>query len=58
MPENLSYEVFDYGDRLEPGKQIKIEHRISMPRPDIAGLVSQTAEALEKQRGKAPTRNV
>ena len=53
MPENLSYEVFDYGDRLEPGKQIKIEHRISMPRPDIAGLVSQTAEALEKQRGES-----
>lgn len=53
MPENFSYEVFDYGDRLEPGKEIKIEHKISMPRPDIAGLVSQTAEALEKQRGES-----
>ena len=53
MPENLSYEVFDYGDRLEPGQQIKIEHRISMSRPDIAELVSQTAEALEKQRGES-----
>ena len=53
MPENLSYEVFDYGDRLEPGKEIKMEHRISMSKPDIAGLVSQTAEALEKLRGES-----
>lgn len=48
MPENLSYEVFDYGDRLEPGKQIKFEHSISMQRPEIAGLISHTAEELEK----------
>ncbi|GEM_PF-667963 len=53
MSDEILYNVFDYGDRLEPGKQITIEHRVSMPNPDIAGLVSKTAEALEKQRGES-----
>lgn len=53
MSDEILYNVFDYGDRLEPGKQITIEHRVSMPEPEIAGLVSKTAEALEKQRGES-----
>lgn len=53
MLDEILYNVFDYGDRLEPGKQITIEHRVSMPNPEIAGLVSKTAEALEKQRGES-----
>lgn len=48
MSDTPSYNVSDYGDRLEPGEQIKIEHKVSTPNPDIAGLVSHTAKELEK----------
>lgn len=49
MSDTISYNVSDYGDRLKPGEEIKIEHKVSTPNPEITGLVSQTAEALEKQ---------
>lgn len=49
MPENFKYSVSDCGDRLKPGERLKIEHYILLPSPAIAGLVSQSAEALEKQ---------
>lgn len=48
MPDTMSYEVSDYEDRLEPGKRLKIEHKVSTPAPEIAKLVSHTAEELEK----------
>lgn len=53
MPDTSSYRVSDYGDTLEPGERLKIEHKVSTPNPAIAGLVSQTAEALEKLRGES-----
>ena len=48
MPDTVSYNVSDYADRLEPGEKIKIEHTVSTPNPEIAGLVSHTAKELEK----------
>ena len=48
MPDTVSYNVSDYADRLEPGELIRIEHRVSTPNPEIAGLVSHTAKELEK----------
>ena len=48
MLDTVSYNVSDYADRLEPGEKIKIEHTVSTPNPEIAGLVSHTAKELEK----------
>lgn len=50
MSDTPSYNVSDYGDRLEPGKRLNLEHYISTPSPEIAGLVSRRPAELERLR--------
>jgi len=50
LSDTPSYTVSDYGDRLEPGKRLKLEHYISTPSPEIAGLVSRSPAELERLR--------
>lgn len=50
MPDTVSYKVSDYGDRLDEGNRLRLEHYISMPDAQIAGLISQNTEDLERLR--------
>lgn len=50
MEENKDYRAYRYGDHLEPGAEIKIEHRIFCEGGDISGLITMGAESLEAMR--------
>lgn len=51
MPEKPIYQVSNYGDRIEPGRVAKIEHRIYyMESPDLSGLIGKSLAMLDKLR--------
>ena len=50
MQNTPSYQTYNYADKLEAGKRIRIEHLISMSKPEIDGLVSRDLAVLTKQR--------
>lgn len=50
MQNTPSYQTYNYADKLDAGKRIRIEHLISMSKPEIAGLVSHDLAVLAKQR--------
>ena len=50
MEENKDYRAYRYGDHLEPGAELKIEHRIFCEDGDISGLITMGAESLEAMR--------
>lgn len=50
MQNTPSYQTYNYADKLESGNRIRIEHLISMSKPEIAGLVSHDLVVLVKQR--------
>lgn len=50
MEENKDYRAFRYGDRLEPGYELKIEHSITCEAVDISTLITMGAQGLEAMR--------
>ena len=47
MEENKDYRAYRYGDHLEPGAELKIEHSVSCEDVDISSLITMGAENLE-----------
>ena len=50
MEENKDYRAYRYGDHLEPGSELKIEHSIYCEDVDISSLITMGAENLEAMR--------
>ena len=50
MEENKDYRAYRYGDHLEPGAELKIEHSIFCEDVDISSLITMGAENLESMR--------
>ena len=50
MEENKDYRAYRYGDHLEPGAELKIEHSVSCEDVDISSLITMGAENLESMR--------
>lgn len=50
VEENKDYRAYRYGDHLEPGHELKIEHSISCEDVDISSLITMGAESLEAMR--------
>ena len=50
MEENKDYRAYRYGDHLEPGAELKIEHSVSCEDVDISSLITMGAENLETMR--------
>lgn len=50
LEENKDYRAYRYGDRLEPGKELKIEHSIFCDSADISSLITQGMETLQAMR--------
>lgn len=50
MEENKDYRAFRYGDHLEPGYELKIEHSISCETVDISALIAMGEQSLEAMR--------
>lgn len=50
LEENKDYRAYRYGDHLEPGHELKIQHSISCGDVDISGLITMGAESLEAMR--------
>lgn len=50
MEENKDYRAYRYGDHLEPGYALKIEHSISCENVDISSLIAMGTENLESMR--------
>lgn len=50
MEENKDFRAYRYGDRLEPGYELKIEHSISCEDVDISSLIKMGKESLEAMR--------
>ena len=40
MEENKDYRAYRYGDHLEPGAELKIEHSVSCEDVDISSLIT------------------
>lgn len=47
MEENRNYRVTRYGNRLQPGHKLKIEHVLYCTNMDISTLITLDAESLE-----------
>ena len=47
---NKDYRAYRYGDHLEPGAELKIEHSVSCEDVDISSLITMGAENLEAMR--------
>ncbi len=52
MEENKDYRAYRYGDHLEPGAELKIEHSIYCEDVDISSLITMGAENLQKKPEK------
>ncbi len=50
LEENKDYRAYRYGDRLEPGKELKIERSIFCDSADISSLITQDTETLQAMR--------
>lgn len=50
MEENKDYRAYRYGDHLEPGSELKIEHSVFCENVDISSLITMGAENLEAMR--------
>lgn len=50
MEENKDYRAYRYGDHLNPGYELKIEHSIFCENVDISSLITMGAESLEAMR--------
>lgn len=50
MEENQDYRAYRYGDHLEPGHELKIEHSVFCEDVDISSLITMGAESLEAMR--------
>lgn len=50
MSEKPVYQLSNYGDRIEPGRVAKIEHRIYMKDPDFSELAKKPLGVLDKLR--------
>lgn len=53
MEENKDYRAYRYGDHLEPGSKLKIEHSIFCEDVDISSLITMGAENLEAMRQRS-----
>lgn len=50
MEENKNYTSYRYGDLLTPGKELKIDHSISVKHADISLLIAMGKSAVEAMR--------
>lgn len=50
LEENKDYRAYRYGDHLNPGYELKIEHSIFCEDVDISSLITMGAESLEAMR--------
>jgi hypothetical protein len=50
LEKNKDYRAFRYGDRLEPGYKLEIEHSISCENVDISTLIAQGVDNLTAMR--------
>ena len=50
MEENKDFRAYRYGDHLEPGYELKIEHSISCEDVDISPFIMMGKESLEAMR--------
>ncbi|GAA6493114.1 hypothetical protein K280104A7_26780 [Candidatus Bariatricus faecipullorum] len=50
MEENKDFRAYRYGDHLEPGHELKIEHSISCEDVDISSLIRMGKDSLEAMR--------
>ena len=50
MEENKDYRAYRYGDHLEPGAELKIEHSVFCEDMDISSLITMGVESLESMR--------
>ena len=46
MEENKDYRAYRYGDHLEPGYELKVEHSVSCEDVDISALIAMGTESL------------
>lgn len=50
MEENKDYRAYRYGDHLEPGYELKVEHSVSCEDVDISALIAMGTESLAAMR--------
>lgn len=50
MEENKDYRAYRYGDHLEPGYELKVEHSVSCEDVDISALIAMGTESLTAMR--------
>ena len=50
LEENKDFRAYRYGDHLEPGHELKIEHSISCEDVDISSLIRMGKDSLEAMR--------
>lgn len=50
MEENKDYRAYRYGDRLDPGYKIEIEHSVHCEDVDISTLIAMGEQSLEAMR--------
>lgn len=50
LEENKDFRAYRYGDHLEPGYELKIEHSISCEDVDISPFIMMGKESLEAMR--------
>ena len=46
MEKNKDFRAFRYGDHLEPGHSLKIEHSITCEQTDLSSLIAKGEDAL------------
>lgn len=46
----VSYKSYDFGDSLDPGRRLKLEHSVSCEGADISDLTGMSAAALQAMR--------
>ena len=50
MEENKDYRAYRYGDHLEPGVKLELEHSITCENVDISTLIAMGSQSLEAMR--------
>lgn len=55
MEENKDYRAYRYGDHLEPGYELKVEHSVSCEDVDISALIAMGTESLAAMRREVST---
>ena len=47
MEKNKDFRAFRYGDHLEPGHSLKIEHSITCEQTDLSSLIAKGEDQLD-----------